>query len=595
MKEIVHIYVRCSTDKQIENSIQRQIDEGIKYSKKMGMDYKIYNDEGKSGIKSYEDNREQLQNLLWEIEVGNVEHIWVETYDRITRNFEDGVRIDKLIVDNDLKVYEGLHSSYYEPSDVTQKLIKTIRTIIGTEEKTKEIQKSIKGKIRKWESGDWCRGNIVFGYKKVDGELMIDKEESKWVKRIFTKFSEGKSLEEIRDYINSYGIKTKRGNKWSSEGVRISLRLTDYIGKSYYTDKTKDPHRRNPKKFPYPNESKWITYEMDIPRIVSDDLFQKVQNRLTKLKLKPTKNQYFLHGKLECDCGSKWVGRMKSRVDRGKPNEFYYQCSNTDKWYHRNRIGREHLHQKGICDKPKRINTSDLDEMVWNTFLETLSKSSFLKEKIKDEVLGGKYETSSNRKKVNRELRRIKKEITQLNDSRKELLKDRYTLRIDDNTFKQIDLSINVELGKLTEEYNKELRKENFIERRSEWLDWISHFKTEINEYSKVTDMKRRRRILDSYVTKINVNYYKETQQHNVKIHFKIPIVNDGIEYVKNKKSKMKWDKWGNSYRVKRGDKVISLSSLRGSNIGVGKPYSTVTDLAKFLGWSTFLSNMTAI
>jgi hypothetical protein len=80
------------------------------------------------------------------------------------------------------------------------------------------------------------------------------------------------------------------------------------------------------------------------------------------------------------------------------------------------------------------------------------------------------------------------------------------------------------------------------------------------------------------------VNYYKETQQHNVKIHFRIPIVNDGIEYVKNPKSKMKWDKWGNSYRVKKGDNIISLSSLRGSNIGVGKPYSTVTDLARFLG-----------
>jgi hypothetical protein len=66
-----------------------------------------------------------------------------------------------------------------------------------------------------------------------------------------------------------------------------------------------------------------------------------------------------------------------------------------------------------------------------------------------------------------------------------------------------------------------------------------------------------------------------------VKIHFKIPIVNDGIEYVKNPKNKMKWD---NSYRVKKGDNVISLSSLRGSNIGVGKPYSTVTDFARFLG-----------
>ena len=46
----------------------------------------------------------------------------------------------------------------------------------------------------------------------------------------------------------------------------------------------------------------------------------------------------------------------------------------------------------------------------------------------------------------------------------------------------------------------------------------------------------------------------------------------------------MKWDKWGNSYRLRKGDNLISLSSLRGSNVGVGKDYSTVTDFAKFLG-----------
>ena len=584
MKEIVHIYVRCSTDKQIENSIQRQIDEGIKYSKKMGKDYKIYNDEGKSGIKSYEDNREQLQNLLWEIELGNVEYVWVETYDRITRNFEDGVRIDTLIVDNDLKVYEGLNGSYYEPKDMTQKLIKTIRTIIGTDEKTKEIQKSIKGKIRKWESGDWCRGNIVFGYKKVDGKLLIDKEESKWVKKIYTKFSEGKSLEQIRKFLKSYSVKTKMGNDWSSESVGITLRITDYIGKSYYTDKTKDPHRRNPKKFPYEDESKWIKYEMDVPRIISDDLFQKVQNLLTKHKLKPTKNEYFLHGKLECGCGSQWVGRRTSRKNMGREDDFHYICSNTDKFYHRNRSGREHLHQKGICNKPKRIKTSDLDNLVWNKFLETLSKSSVLKEKIKNEVLGGKYETSSNRKKVNREINRLKGVITQLKNSRKELITEKYKLEISDSDFRDIDLSIRTEIGIREDEYNKQLNKVDFIQRRSEWLDWISHFKSHINEYSKVTDMKKRRRILDSHVTKISVNYYQETQQHDIKIHFRIPIVNDKIEYVKNPKSKMKWDKWGNSYRVKKGDNVISLSSLKGSNVCVGKDYSTVTDFAKFLG-----------
>lgn len=57
----------------------------------------------------------------------------------------------------------------------------------------------------------------------------------------------------------------------------------------------------------------------------------------------------------------------------------------------------------------------------------------------------------------------------------------------------------------------------------------------------------------------------------------------------------MKWDKKGNSYRLKKEDNLISLSSLRGSNVGVGKDYSTVTDFAKFLGWSTLHPLISAI
>ena len=42
---------------------------------------------------------------------------------------------------------------------------------------------------------------------------------------------------------------------WSSEGVGITLRITDYIGKSYYTDKTRALIERL-KRYPYPDESK---------------------------------------------------------------------------------------------------------------------------------------------------------------------------------------------------------------------------------------------------------------------------------------------------------------------------------------------------
>ena len=41
----------------------------------------------------------------------------------------------------------------------------------------------------------------------------------------------------------------------------------------------------------------------------------------------------------------------------------------------------------------------------------------------------------------------------------------------------------------------------------------------------------------------------------------------------------MKWDKWGNSYKVKKGDHLVSLSDFRGSTNGVINDYSTVTDL----------------
>ena len=135
-KEILHIYVRCSQDNQIENSISRQIESGIEFSKELNMDYQIWNDEGKSGIKSFEDNREQLQLLLWEIDLGSVKHLWVESYDRLTRNLDDSIKIDKRVIDNEVTIYEGLLGNQkYEPNELNQRLIKVVTSMIGTEQK----------------------------------------------------------------------------------------------------------------------------------------------------------------------------------------------------------------------------------------------------------------------------------------------------------------------------------------------------------------------------------------------------------------------------------------------------------------------------
>ena len=576
-KETLHIYVRCSTESQIKTSIDRQIEMGIKFSKEMGMDYRIWNDEGKSGIKSFEDTREQLVELLWEVELGTVRHLWCEDFTRLTRNYEDGVKIEVLIMDNNLFVYEGLlNNQIYRPDELSQRLIKVVSSMIGTDMKKGEIQKGINQKIKMFKDGLYIRGNWSFGYDKKDGYLVVNEEESKWVKQIFEWYSEGKSQVEITKLLKVNGIKSKRGNDFSDRGVMIVLGNKNYIGIDTYTDMTKDPHRKNPKKFPYPDESTWEVHTNNkIPRIISDELFQKCQTKSTLLKPKLTKYNYFLHGKIKCDCGNDWVGRR----NLSKGNYYnYYMCNNSSRGYYKKVIGRNNLYEEGICNKPKRIPTDKLDNLVWNNLLDTLKNSSFIKERVKRDLLGGKYDTSSSRKRVNKELKDINKEIKSLEKSRVSLLKEKYLYKLSEVDFNDIDSSLTQRMSELKSDLQKVLDRELLLDKRSEWIDWIGQHHKDVEEYRKVTDTKMRRKILDIYIDKVEISYNHETQQHDIKLHYRYPLVKDSIEYTRDKNSKIKWDKWGKSYKIKKGDQVVSLSDLQSKPKFVKNTHSTVTD-----------------
>ena len=70
-KEILHIYIRCSQDKQIEKSVDRQKSKGIEFSKQLGMKPKFWIDGGKSRFGGL-DKREQITDFLTEVELGVV-------------------------------------------------------------------------------------------------------------------------------------------------------------------------------------------------------------------------------------------------------------------------------------------------------------------------------------------------------------------------------------------------------------------------------------------------------------------------------------------------------------------------------------------
>ena len=63
----------------------------------------------------------------------------------------------------------------------------------------------------------------------------------------------------------------------------------------------------------------------------------------------------------------------------------------------------------------------------------------------------------------------------------------------------------------------------------------------------------------------------------------------------------MRWDKWGNSYRIKKGRQVVSLSDLKSkskfksSNFVVDEVHSTVVDWRNWINFVTPTVKSTSI
>jgi hypothetical protein len=116
------------------------------------------------------------------------------------------------------------------------------------------------------------------------------------------------------------------------------------------------------------------------------------------------------------------------------------------------------------------------------------------------------------------------------------------------------------------------------------WIDWVSKYGEQVNLQ---TDAKpeEQRDYLQGLIDKIDVWKDEENGGHKIIIHFNIGIVEDEILYNDpNQKNK--------GYEVKEGQKKVGGLIPKSPKGRSDKEYplldySTVTDFAKFRGWST--------
>ena len=112
-------------------------------------------------------------------------------------------------------------------------MLLTIMSSIAQEE-SRSISENVSwGVQRRFEEGKYSVGYSTFlGYDKgKDGKLVINPEQAKTVRYIFTRFLEGKTPYSIAKELMEKGMKTGAGNeKWSTEGVVRILQNEKYCG-----------------------------------------------------------------------------------------------------------------------------------------------------------------------------------------------------------------------------------------------------------------------------------------------------------------------------------------------------------------------------
>lgn len=192
----------------------------------------------------------------------------------------------------------------------------------------------------------YVKCNSLVSSDRNKGRLVIDniilKEEAKIVREIFERFANGEKKQQIVDDLNNRQIKTALGRKFCVNSFSKMLSNKRYIG--IYTYKgTETPG--------------------GMPRIISDDLFQRVQERLKSDKITKgtheVKEDYILTSKLFCgNCNELMTGY--SGTSKSDQKYYYYICKNT---------------KKHKCSK-KIVPKKEIEELVVNECLKLLNKDS---------------------------------------------------------------------------------------------------------------------------------------------------------------------------------------------------------------------------
>ena len=390
MSKKIAIYCRVSTQMQ---STDRQKEDLLEVAER----FNYHVDEGDIYIDiitgySVGEDRPRYSALLEEVEKGNIDTILFSELTRLGRNSTELLAEVQRLQNKGIKLYFDKQDLWVkrDKKDLGSRILLAVLAITTSYEIELFAERSISGKINKVNNGGGVGGdNNAYGYMNDENKKMIIREdEAIVIKRIFNMYADGKSTIEICDILNSEHIPTSYGTRiqefkerrkqkglppkeyrfddendfrWRPSAIAKILCKELYKGHRIITFHKPQVDKLYKKDGEEKEREIYYTYDVQLEdlRIVSDELFQRVKERLEKApynKNNAIKHDNLLKAKLICgECGSNFsVGKQSDNATKYHSDPRTYKCYG--------RVNRKDKPQ--ICKTGAEIRQWKLDGLV---------------------------------------------------------------------------------------------------------------------------------------------------------------------------------------------------------------------------------------
>jgi site-specific DNA recombinase len=291
------------------------------------------------------------------------------------------------------------------------------------------IERCKNGRIQRYKDGCWAGGKPTFGYSydKPTRKLVINEEQAKIVRFIFSGYNSGKSIVAMNRVLDDERIPTIRGKErgWIDSGIRFMLINPIYKGTLIVNRKCNVAYINKA------DLSKAIIIK--VPAIVNESVWNMAQIRLrANRKLRPPrKNPWLLQGLITCgQCGLSYQGQYRNAIER------VYAC--------RGRLRENHTDGSPRCNGPT-LTTKWLEDEVWMKISDILANPDKLREVIQESlgILKGRQA------ELDSILKPINEKLVDITDKKARLADQWVITNMDPEKYKKLQSNLNKEETRL--------------------------------------------------------------------------------------------------------------------------------------------------